>query len=197
MPITLIQLDSGGYEIQEGVAAPRHISEIGYDSDNNQNESDSKIYLTGIRGGYETNAYKFDQWSIGTQSGGLTTSFTDLRSVSNALYDIGVTLKGSGVTGGGGGGDASEAKQQEVIDLLTGGLKTPDLIESVVDGSTDSGVESFSIIFLGTGGTLDGVDVPNGFSANYTPLKGDDTIDSIPYTVPTSAGGRVLISYIR
>ena len=81
--------------------------------------------------------------------------------------------------------------------LLTGSQRPIDVIQSTVDGVTDAGVQGVSILFRGNGGTLDGVSVNNNFSFSFEPNKGDDTVGSISYTVPTNGQQRVIITYVR
>jgi hypothetical protein len=73
---------------------------------------------------------------------------------------------------------------------------TPNLIQdavSVIPQNTPINVVSFSIIFDGTGGTLNGIPVPDKYQVNYG--NGFNLITNvIPYTRPTSLSGRVLIS---
>jgi len=78
--------------------------------------------------------------------------------------------------------------------VTPGGTVEPNLIEATVDGSTTGGVyKSMSLLFRGGGGSLDGVGVPNNFSASYNAEGG--TLDPIPYTVPTGGQQRVIISF--
>lgn len=85
---------------------------------------------------------------------------------------------------------------QQIESLLVGVLRTPSLVEVITDGSTQSGVQSFNILFDGDGGTFNGISVPTGFKASYTVEKDRDTLDSISFTVPTSGSQRVLIGYV-
>lgn len=75
-----------------------------------------------------------------------------------------------------------------------GTSKTINLVEENSNGSTDAGVKSVSLLFRGSGGSLDGVSVPDGFSTDYSDLSG---VNAIPFTVPTSGEGRIIISYVR
>lgn len=71
-----------------------------------------------------------------------------------------------------------------------------DFIESTANGSTPESVTGFTICFMGTGGTLKGVSVPDNFTASFG--NGLGVIrNQISYNVPTSPGGRVLISNIK
>lgn len=80
--------------------------------------------------------------------------------------------------------------------LLTGAERTPEIVTAIANGSTVAGKQSVSLLFRGTGGTLDGQAVPNGFVANYAPNKGADTVGSIDYTVPTAGAQQVIITYV-
>ena len=97
----------------------------------------------------------------------------------------------------GGSGAASVALLTAILATLTGAERDPVVIESLADGTTPAGVQNFSIGFDGPGGSLDGVDVPNGYIANFSPQKGDDTVDGIPYTVPTGGNMKVIIAYVE
>lgn len=88
---------------------------------------------------------------------------------------------------------------QEVVDIhdkLTGSERSIDLVSETSDGATDAGVQSVSILFLGNNGTLNGVPVNNNFNFSFT-SKGEDTIGSMSFTVPTSGQQKVIISYVR
>lgn len=76
--------------------------------------------------------------------------------------------------------------------------RTPDFVEVVGTGvkNTDAGVKAVSLYFEGSGGKLNGVDVPSGTNVPYGE-GGVDLLGSIPFEVPTSTGGRVLLSYVR
>ena len=74
------------------------------------------------------------------------------------------------------------------------GPVSPNLIEALVDGSTIGGVyKSMALLFRGNGGSLDGVSVPNNFSASYNAEGG--TLDPIAYTVPTGGNQKIIISF--
>lgn len=90
-------------------------------------------------------------------------------------------------------GNATEATLLSVLNELNKVNKIPDFFESPSDGATPIDVTSFSILFRGDGGSLNGVSVPDGYT--YNNGNGIDPItDKIPYTVPTSGEKRVLIS---
>lgn len=115
----------------------------------------------------------------------------DAAAIEAELLDQGTTL------------DALETEsldQGTTLDTietkLTGSQRTIDYVRSAVSGSTTAGVQSVSLTFLGTNGTLDGQAVPNGFSISFSPNKGDDTVGAIAYTVPTAGAGVVLIGYV-
>jgi len=75
-------------------------------------------------------------------------------------------------------------------------VRTPNVVQVTagVGGNTPVGVVSFSILFLGTGGSLNGVPVPNNYQVNYG--NGFDVITTaMPYVRPTAGTGqRVIIS---
>lgn len=85
----------------------------------------------------------------------------------------------------------------EVETTLTGSERLIDVVESTTSGVTDPNVQSVSLLFRGNGGSINGVSVSNNFSFSFTPNKGEDTVGSIIYTVPTTGQQRVIISYVR
>lgn len=92
---------------------------------------------------------------------------------------------------------ATQATLLSVDTRLTGSERTIDLVEATSNGSTDSGVQSVSLLVRGTDGSIDGTDVPNNYSVEYTPIGTNDTVGSIAYTVPTDGEARILIAYVR
>ncbi len=95
------------------------------------------------------------------------------------------------------GGAAGTALLSQIVTLLTGSKRTPETINAVADGNTPDNVQSMAIIFEGDGGTLDGIAVDDGFTASFTPNKGDDTVAQMPFTVPTvGTVKRVIITYV-
>lgn len=78
----------------------------------------------------------------------------------------------------------------------TGVKRTIDVIESFIDGSTIDNVQSFSILFDGKNGTLDGISVSDGYVSSFSPNGDQDTVTSIDYVVPTTKGQRVIINYV-
>ena len=106
-------------------------------------------------------------------------------------------------------GDATAANQvilQNYLNgttpsTLSGQEDTPTLFEETTVGAKTTDLAlAFSIKFEGTGGTLDGVTVKNGYIAEYS-TNGRNQVKSIPYTVPTVADfegfKRVLITYVK
>ncbi len=91
-------------------------------------------------------------------------------------------------TGGNTGGDPS---------LLPLTVPTFETVTGAGVKSTDSDAYSVTLAFFGTGGTIDGevavdkqiVDLPANIPGGF--------VDSIDFTVPTSAGGYVLVGYSR
>ena len=125
---------------------------------------------------------------------------TDVAAIETELLDQGTTLDAIQV-------DVA-AIETELLDQgttldsidtrLTGSQRTITLVEGAAAGSTTAGVQSVSLTFLGTGGTLDGVTVPEGYTADYSPNKGEDTVGAIAYTRPTGGTeSRVLIAYVN
>lgn len=109
------------------------------------------------------------------------------------MANIGIDLPSSSS----GGSAAIIALLANILAVLTGAERTINTVESLVDGSTPSGVQSMSIYFDGDNGTLDGQPVPNGYVQGFSPNKGDDTIGAMAYTVPNTGNARVIISYIN
>jgi len=103
--------------------------------------------------------------------------------------------------GGGGGGDATAANQVIIINILNGNTETLELFEETTAGAKTTDVcLSSSIVFQGTGGTLSGITVANGFTVSYAGTERNQ-IASIGYSVPTTPDflgqQRVLISYTK
>lgn len=111
-----------------------------------------------------------------------------------------------GVSGSSSGG-ATAANQVIIINylngtttsVLSGNTETISLVEYVADASTDVCL-SCSIFFEGSGGSLNGIVVKNGFISGFSGTLRNQ-ISAIPFTVPTtpdSAGNqRVLVSYTK
>ncbi len=71
--------------------------------------------------------------------------------------------------GGGGGGDATAANQVIQINILNGNTETIQFVEDTTAGPKNTDIcTSCSLIFQGTGGTLSGITVPDGFIVTYT-----------------------------
>ena len=83
------------------------------------------------------------------------------------------------------------------VSFPAGAERPIELVEETSNGSTTSGVQSMSILFDGKNGTLDGVSVDDQYTASYAPNGVNDTVGSIPFTVPTTKGQRVLITYVK
>lgn len=74
------------------------------------------------------------------------------------------------------------------------------LVEATVTGSDISlGVSKISYMFWGSGGSIDGVTVPDGFTIEFTSEKGEYIGRSIPYVIPNvpdvNGFQRITISY--
>lgn len=83
------------------------------------------------------------------------------------------------------------------VSFPAGAERPIELIEVTIDGSTLAGVQSVSLLFDGNGGSIDGINVANRYVAEFSPNNNNDTVGSIPYTVPTAGAGRILISYVK
>jgi hypothetical protein len=92
-------------------------------------------------------------------------------------------------------GLATETTLSAINIKLTGASRTANYIVATTNGSTPAGVQSISLSFRGANGTLNGAAVPNGFTISFSPNKGEDTIGSINYTVPTTGAMQILIAY--
>ena len=74
--------------------------------------------------------------------------------------------------------------------------RTLDCVRVTVNGSTTDDVHSVSLLFRGTGGTLDGAAVPNNFIVSFSPNAANDTVAAIAYTVPTAGVQEIIITYV-
>lgn len=111
-----------------------------------------------------------------------------------------------GVSGSTSGG-ATAANQQIIIEylngtttsVLSGNTETTSLVAHLIDGITDVCL-SCSIFFEGSGGSLNGVVVKNGFIAGFSGTLRNQ-VSPILFTVPTIPDGagnqRVLVSYTK
>lgn len=86
---------------------------------------------------------------------------------------------------------------ENIETTLTGSTRSINVVESLVDGVTDANVQSVSILFLGDNGTIDGTTATSGMIFKFCPNKGEDTVDSVSYTVPNTDESKVIISYVR
>jgi hypothetical protein len=74
--------------------------------------------------------------------------------------------------------------------------KTIDIYEDLSSsGSTPNNCLYFSIEFLGSGGTLNDISIPNGYRREFGD-KLNDISNQIPYTIPTEINGRVIIEVL-
>lgn len=91
----------------------------------------------------------------------------------------------------------SDLNVNATVSFPAGAERPIELVEETSNGSTTSGVQSMSILFDGKDGTLDGVTVPDEYTASFAPNGVNDTIGAIPFTIPTNKGQRVLITYVK
>ena len=91
---------------------------------------------------------------------------------------------------------ATETTLSAIQTLLTGASRAPSVSNEVADGSTTGGVKAVSLWFRGTGGTLDGVAVPSGARFTFSADDNNDTVASIPFTVPTGGQQRIIVTYL-
>ena len=66
--------------------------------------------------------------------------------------------------------------------------------EATVDGSTPVS-KGITLWFRGTGGSLDGVSVPDNGIFSFNPNSVSSTVSPIAYTVPTAGEARIIITY--
>jgi len=87
---------------------------------------------------------------------------------------------------------------------MIGNTETPSTVQNATSGgagTTTAGVKGFSILFEGSGGTLNGVPVQSGYIKSVTPSLGNE-LGSEAYVVPNVAdpdfplSPRVVISYV-
>jgi len=119
----------------------------------------------------------------------------------NAPSNIEVSYSTGTGGGGGGGGTATDTNQVIIINILNGNTEAIELFEETTAGAKTTDVcLSCSLVFQGTGGTIDGITVANGFTVSYSGTERNQ-VASIGYTVPTAPDGlgqqRVLISYTK
>lgn len=108
---------------------------------------------------------------------------------SNQFEDLtGATPYRLNTTGGNTGGTPGllPTTDPDFQEITGAGVKT-----------TDSDVFSLSIIFDGTGGSLNSVSVPDGFEASYPAQSNGGFLDTIDFIVPTAGGAKVLIAYTK
>lgn len=74
--------------------------------------------------------------------------------------------------------------------------KVPSVVVATMSGATTAGKTSVSLLFRGTGGTLDGVAVPDNSIFDFSAVAPGDTVASITYTVPTGGEQRIIITYL-
>lgn len=100
--------------------------------------------------------------------------------------------------------DSSTAYLTSLLSVLTGTQNTPITLQNTnagEDTETMPNVRAFSLIFEGTGGQINGIDVPSGYIVNKSAQLSNILI-SEPYKVPDTAdpnqpfSPRVVISYI-
>ena len=77
-----------------------------------------------------------------------------------------------------------------------GTAKVPSVVVASADGNTNGGVKTVSLWFRGENGTLDGEVMPSGTKITYRADDNNDTINSIPFTVPTNGASEVIITYL-
>jgi len=123
-----------------------------------------------------------------------------IKFTFNAAANVEVSYS-TGTGGGGGGGDATAANQVIIIDILNGNLEPISLFEETTAGLKGTDIcLSLSIVFQGTGGKLDTITVPDGFTVSYAGTERNQ-LRPINYEIPTAPDGlgqqRVIISYTK
>lgn len=79
------------------------------------------------------------------------------------------------------------------IENATGSQISPNVINAVDDGSLIAGKSAYSFLFRGTGGTFNGVAVPDNYYAAFA-LNAPDKLGSMTYTIPTAGEMRIIIT---
>jgi hypothetical protein len=72
---------------------------------------------------------------------------------------------------------------------------SPKALVATSNGLTPLNAKSISLYYSGTNGTFDGDVIPNGVTINYFPSSSNEIMAETAYTVPTSSGGFILITY--
>lgn len=106
--------------------------------------------------------------------GGKGTNFPFQLAVLQLLKQIAIAI-------GGGGGPTV--------------VISPKALVATSNGLTPLNAKSVSLYFSGTNGTFDGDVIPNGITINYFPSSPNEVMAETAYTVPTSPGGFILITY--
>lgn len=180
MAITKVYLDSSGKTviINNGTASSSVVNVDAFNFD--KNDAGEYFILKDANDGWKLKVLASE---FANEAGTLVGAYNDVIAYLIGLVPVGVG------------------------DIVAGNVETPMTIEDVYvvttneTGSTPAGVKSFSILFEGTGGALNGVPVVSGYE-NSKPASLGNALGSESYTIPTTADAafpfspRVVISYV-
>ena len=126
-----------------------------------------------------------------TASGGIVTPIGPLELVNPQYILQTIYLELDGMHTDMDNGFAAAAQETTLLNVSAG---ITSIAASVTPQTTPTGVVSFSLLFRGTGGQLNGQSVPDGYKVNFGNGK-DPITASMPYVRPTGGtGAEVLIS---
>lgn len=130
--------------------------------------------------------------------------FIEFTFVGAASIEV-TYVGGSPSTGGG----ATAANQQIIIDMLNGTLpsvffakvESPDFkVYTTAGVKTADVAQSYTLFFQGTGGKLNGIEVPDKFAATFGASM-RNTVSGITFEVPTvpdlNGNQNVLVAYVK
>ena len=88
------------------------------------------------------------------------------------------------------------ASDQSAIPVTQAAVaRVPSVVSAVANGSTTAGVRSVTLWFRGANGTLNGVGIPNNGIVTFKADGQNDTLNALPFTVPTTGEARIIITY--
>jgi len=162
---------------------PTEVIGIGVGIDNSNYRYDDMLTFAITFNEEDRNSLRYDVQDVENQAGWTANS----AGLTQAIADIESWLASSGIS--------------VIASVISGNVQTPLTIAAVIDGSTPAGASSFSILFEGSGGSLNGVPVVSGYTNSKSATLGN-TLASESYVVPTVAdlgtfpnSPRVVISY--
>jgi len=81
-----------------------------------------------------------------------------------------------------------ESSLDELVALNEAGEENIDFLQFPNNGNTPTGVRSFTIIFFGQNGQLNGVPVPDRFEKTFSGSGQNTIANSMPFVVPNANG---------